>query len=145
MTLRRLATFALGIAALAACPAPQPTSVVWYAVPACVGCDDAIDLAVQDMQVRDVRLLEAAGIPDASGGIEDLRRAFGVDFRDAVPRRVCRDSEGLVVVFQMDNHRCVGVEVLPDGGTLDMDQNLICDRWAEKSGCSDVAWKKRPH
>ena len=131
------------------CQMPKPSAVDWHAVPGCGGCDEALGLAVEDMQVRDIRRLEQMGIPYTAESIAERRSC--VNFPDAMPHRVCRDGNDWMVVFRMPTHLCVsmpanqclGVRVKADGKTEDLDPDLKCDWYERRSDCSKVIWTMR--
>jgi hypothetical protein len=128
---------------VAGCPPPTPSTVEWQSAPTCDGCDGALKLAVENMRVRNARLLEGLGIVDAAPTEPYL------DDSKAQPHLVCPQGDGWMVVFVMPKRAifgrrvCVGVLAMPDGGTVDEHKDLLCDWWENQSNCSGVTWTRR--
>jgi hypothetical protein len=136
-----------GLLLLIGCAPPKLATVDWYADPSCEGCDRAVRLAVDHLQVKDVQDAQRWGVP-----LERVRavlRESGTDYTRAVPDRVCPEPDELVVMFVMPGSGllqasyCFNVYVKPDGSTADGDKEPICRAWRERKECPPIRWRPR--
>ena len=95
------------------------------------------------MQMLYLERAQRLGIADAAGAATEWASRTGNEFAEAIPDRVCSESDGWTVMFVMPSGVCVGVEVAGDGTAQDIDPALICVWWRNRANCSPVTLKAK--
>src|ERR1700735_2182952 len=116
-----VATVSTLMSAVLGCPQLNPSSMSWRSTTHCNECDRALHIAVLHMQMLYLERAQRLGIADAAGAATEWASRIGNEFAEAIPDRVCSESDGWTVMFVMPSGVCVGVEVAGDGRAQDID------------------------